>query len=192
MLLAKLTSKWSHAAGERQTSDGSLARVVADTRHHPVKRLSRSTVARQPHTSLRHPLTDEDFAEASTAGGVHPADRWDTGEVVHRRSTRVLGVEPLLRAAVISACIVSVSACSSDPDPAGEAPSWECITAQGSLGLNTGSPVWQARVVLDEALADPATSNKERSYFSALRKRIADLPPDDTVGTALDGVPCEL
>jgi hypothetical protein len=70
--------------------------------------------------------------------------------------------------------------------------SFACIEAVAMTALTTGSSVGQARTNLQRLAHDSTLSEEERAYFADLLSAIAKKADDETVGNALDGVPCHL
>jgi hypothetical protein len=72
------------------------------------------------------------------------------------------------------------------------AQSFACIEAVAMTALNTGSLIGQARSNLQSLAHDSTLSEEQRAYFADLLSAIANKADDETVGNALNGVPCHL
>ena len=70
--------------------------------------------------------------------------------------------------------------------------SWNCVLAMQTTGFNTGTPVTDARRVLDRLSGDLELPRDEREYYADLRRALNDLPDAATLGSALDEVECPL
>lgn len=71
-------------------------------------------------------------------------------------------------------------------------PTFACIAAIQVSGLTDGTPVPDARAVLDRLSDDRTRSSDERRYYEQLRQALEDLPDSESIDDALDDIDCPL